>query len=133
MMDILDKIDKLLPEAQIKAGYGAGWARKGGAGSTEVYWELCDPKNEDDGCTEVSINIPWYYAPEEKDVGFRGGLEIDGDESFSAPVKFMGKKYRAGQSFPNSLRKLVYDYERSRQKNWESFLEYEVERADSRF
>ena len=134
-MDILNKIEVILNER--KAGYSPGWAKKGGGGETTVYWELCDSEGED--CVEVEIDIPWYYAPEEPDVGFRGGLEIDGDEKFAAPATFMGKKYRRGQDFPKALRKNLYDYEMylkrsaGRDKNWEAWLQYEVERADRRF
>lgn len=132
-MDILDKIDKVM----IDEAYGKP---KAGGGSTLVYWELCDPKTEeDDGCQEIEVDIQWYWSPEEKDVGYSGGLEIDGGAVISSPFTFMGKTYRAKQDFPKALQKYLYDYKQhikrapSRHKSWDAFLEYEVERADKRW
>jgi hypothetical protein len=134
VMDILDKINRLLPESRIKSG----------GGSTTAYWELCDPKNSDEeGCIEVTVSIPWYYSPEEPDVGYRGGVEIDGVVTFEEAVTFMGKTYRAKQDFPENLKKYILDFAidpparmKSKYKGrdgWETFLLYQVEAQDRRF
>lgn len=131
MMDILDKIDRLVEYGKPKAG----------GGSTLVNWELCDPK--DDECQEIEVDIQWYWSPEERDVGYPGGLEIDGGAVIASPFTFMGKTYRAKQDFPKELRKYVIDFAidpPSRMKSkykgrdgWETFLVYQVEAKDYRW
>ncbi len=119
-------------------GFGSHRATRSGGGSTTVKWELCGPGSEDEGCTEVKIDIPWYYSPDEPEVGYTGGLVLDGVPTFASPVTFMGKKYRAGQDFPKALRKYVLEFaidplpSRLASKfkgrdGWENFLDHQLD------
>lgn len=135
-MDILKKLEKLLPEASWNP-----MRAKGGAGSVTVTWELCDPKDDSgDTCEDIEFDIEYYYTPEEWEGGHIFVQEnVEPEEvKFSQNAMFMGKKYRYGQTFPKQLQKYVMDFVepmpsslKSKFKGrfgWDAFLQYTVDK-----